>query len=150
MERKYLLVGGMVGILVIAGVFLFPGRIEEKKEEANLTPAPTVTLASIEDEVEVTLVKKKGAEEVILTINNIPEDIKSIEYELTYLTYEGLPRGVLGKIAVKGEGRISRDITLGTCSRNVCVYDRNVKKISLALKFSGEKGTRGYQKDFEL
>lgn len=148
-NRLFVIIAAVI-ILGLALLF-FLARGNRQEKEVLVTPTPTKVLEKIEADVTISVVKKRGVEEVVLTVANLPADITSVNYEMTYLTSENLPRGVLGEIRLKsGESKITRDITLGTCSRNVCKYDYNVSKVSLALKFNGTKGVRGFQQDFEL
>jgi hypothetical protein len=45
---------------------------------------------------------------------------------------------------------VSREITLGTCSSGKCVYDKNVSKVTVTLKFASDKGASKFQKEFSL
>ena len=147
-------------LLIIGSVFLFRDRFIQKEE--GLIPAPTPAPTSYftlpeakEEEVEVSLTPRHDKKAVILKISKIPSDVISLEYELLYEAKgkQGpLPRGVgPAKIDIKGQETILREIVLGTCSRNVCVYDEGVKKVSLTLKFNKTSGkSTGFAKEYEL
>ena len=107
-------------------------------------------LPPVDASVVVDLTPKGGEQAVILTVSNIPTGTESLEYELSYLTGEGLPKGALGKISLDGKSEISRDILLGTCSRNVCTYDKGVTSIKLVLKFNSAKGATQFSKEYPL
>ena len=66
------------------------------------------------------------------------------------MTGAGLPKGVLGKIALdEGEREVVRDdIVLGTCSSGHCVYDTGVTGIDLTLKFNSDQGASIYRNTF--
>jgi len=102
--------------------------------------------------VEVDLTPRSDKKAVILKISKISPEITSVDYELAYETRGGLSRGVLGKVDIEtGQELILREILLGTCSRNVCVYDEGVKKVSLTLKFNKAGGvSSGFAKEYEL
>lgn len=121
------------------------------KSEEEFVPAPTEVLPTVDSNIDVKIVSRQGGRSVDLLVLGIPQDIDSVEYELTYLTGSGLARGVLGKIKTNGESKISKDdIVLGTCSSGKCVYDTGVKSIDLSLKFNSEKGSSVFQKSFPL
>jgi len=148
------LIPGLV-VLVIGGIFFFKSRSSPQPESVTPTTSPSsgFTLPEVkEGGVEVSLTPRYDNKAVVLKINKISADVISIEYELSYEAKGGLPRGVLGKIEVKsGQETILREILLGTCSRNVCVYDEGVKKVSLTLKFNKAGGvSSGFAKEYEL
>ena len=133
----------MIGLLVIKG--------KRGKREVSPTPTPTASLPLIDEKVEVTLTPRYDKKAVVLRVAKIPEGVTSIDYELSYETGEGLPRGVLGTIRLEeGKKSVEREILLGTCSRNVCVYDTGVKKVNLVLKFNSPQGSSQFQKEYEL
>lgn len=122
-----------------------------EKEEIDVVPTPTIVLPTISENIIVDLQPKPGGQSVVLRIKGLTSDIESIEYELTYMTGGGLPRGVLGKINLAGEKEIIRDdIVLGTCSSGKCVYDTGVTEVSLSLKFNTIAGARVFQKTYKL
>ncbi|MBI3379889.1 hypothetical protein HY029_03995 [Candidatus Gottesmanbacteria bacterium] len=135
---------GVMGVLKIKSLF--------KTESPQEIPTPTVVLPTVADSIKVDLTAKNDNKIVDIKIAGIPQDTDTIEYELTYTTGTGLPRGVLGKITVNGQSSISRnDIDLGTCSRGRCVYDVGVNSINLSLKFNSSGGNSSvFQKTYPL
>lgn len=149
---KKLLIGliviAIIVIITVIGLRLILGG---NKEELGIIPTPTVVFPTISDNVIVDLTAKDENRAIVLKIKGLTDDIDSIQYELTYTTGNGLPRGVLGKITVKGEKEIIRDdIVLGTCSSGRCVYDTGVKEINLSLKFNMASGSKVFQKKYIL
>lgn len=147
--KKTALIFGLIIILLLAGGILF-WKVTKKKE---VKPPPPV----VEEEIPiedllttnpfgVSLTPRADKKAVILKIATPSADLKTIEYELTYETTEA-PQGVLGKIDYQGEKTLEREIILGTCSKNVCRYHTGVKKVTLTLKFIGEK-VRKFQGEF--
>lgn len=149
---KKLLIGLIViAIIVIITVIGLRMILGGNKEELGILPTPTVAFPTISDNIMVDLTAKNENRAVVLKIKGLTDDIDSIQYELTYTTGNGLPRGVLGKITVKGEKEIIRDdIVLGTCSSGRCVYDTGVKEINLSLKFNMASGPKVFQKKYIL
>lgn len=137
-------------ILLGSGIWIL-SKSNNKTPVDDIIPTPSVALPTISEDVKVELTSKNGNREVLLSISGIPKQMESIEYELTYMTGSGLPRGVLGKITLSGESEIERDnIVLGTCSSGKCVYDTGVESIDLSLKFNAIDSVSVYRKTFSL
>ena len=148
--RKFIIPALILIAVLVSGIFILK-RTGSKKEEVTVIPTPSVVLPTISSEVNVELTAKNDNRVVILRIKGIPSDTKSIEYELTYITGNGLPRGVLGKVSLDGETELERnDIVLGTCSSGKCVYDIGVESIDLSLKFNSLSGISVYRKTYPL
>lgn len=152
MNKKVIIVL-VVSILVILGILGTVGfKLLAKKDTVEEVPTPTVILPTVSESIKVDLTARNDNKIVNITIDGVSADIETIEYELTYTTGAGLPRGVLGKIKTEGKSNITRnDIDLGTCSRGKCVYDTGVTEISLALKFNSTLGNSSvFQKTYSL
>ena len=151
--NKKVIIGIVVIVLVTFGVI---SAVAIKSLNKNVVveemPTPTIILPTVSESIKVDLTAKNDNKTISLKINGIPADIETIEYELTYTTGTGLPRGVLGKIKTNGQSSVTRDdIDLGTCSRGKCVYDTGVTSVSLALKFSSTSGNSSvFQKTYPL
>ncbi|MEK7521315.1 MAG: hypothetical protein AAB599_00725 [Patescibacteria group bacterium] len=66
--------------------------------------------------------------------------VKSFTYSLTYDASNG-QQGAGGTVKVsKKNKKLSRKILLGTCSKNVCTYHRNVKNLKLSVDFKLKSG----------
>lgn len=151
MKKQPLLIIAVSLIILVAGFFVLRARKGDGSGEISPTPTPTVILPFVDETVEVSLTPRQDKKAVILKISQIPSETRSIDYELSYETGEGLPRGVLGTIHLKEEEeQVEREILLGTCSRNVCVYDTGVEKVNLVLKFNSPDGSSQFQKEYEL
>lgn len=150
---KKLIIGIIVITFLIVGGILLKLKLQpqNKEQEAEFNPSPTIVLPTVSENIIVDLIPAANKQAVILKIRGLTPDIESIEYELTYMTGAGLPRGVLGKIILQGEKEIMRsDIVLGTCSSGKCVYDTGVSKVDLSLKFNTNSGSSIYQKSYTL
>ena len=151
MNKK--IVGIVVVVLVILGILgVVAVKSLNKTAVVEEAPTPTIVLPTVSENIKVLLTAKNENKVVDLKISGVPSDIETIEYELTYTTGSGLPRGVLGKIAAEGKSSITRnDIDLGTCSRGRCVYDTGVTEINLSLKFNSTSGNSSvFQKTYPL
>lgn len=151
-NKKIFIVGSIVVVIIIVGivVILSLGKrkppLEKTKEE--VLPA-TQLLLTVDASVEVTI-SSANKKEVLLTVDHIPQNTTSIDYDLSYLTQDDIPRGVIGTIPISGKDQLERKITLGTCSSGRCVYDQGVAKIKVSLTFNGDYGSRLFEKEFEI
>lgn len=151
--NKKVIIGIIIAALVILGVVsALAFNSLTKQEVRQEVPTPTVVLPTVSEKIKVDLTAKNQNRVVDLKISGIPSDIETIEYELTYTTGSGLPRGVLGKITTDGKSSVVRnDIDLGTCSRGKCVYDVGVTEVNLSLKFNSTSSQSSvFQKTYPL
>ena len=142
----------VIVLLVLGAGFFIVRKITSGKLAEDIEPTPTImAYPTISDDITVDFTARGDKKAVVLTVSGLPFDLESIEYELTYTTGSGLPRGVLGKIMIDGEKEITRDdIVLGTCSSGKCVYDSGVESINLSLKFNQASGIKIFQKTYSL
>lgn len=151
MMKKLLLITAILSAVIIILILAVKSLFSGKEEERGVIPTPTIVLPTVSDSVKVNLTPLSSNKAVKLKIKGLTSDMKSIEYELTYITGGGLPRGVLGKINLKGEKEITRDdIVLGTCSSGKCAYDTGVTSVNLSLKFNTATGASIFQKTYSL
>lgn len=146
------IIGGVVSLIIIGGVVFIKNSFSQPVEKRSDTSIPNEVLPTADLSINVDAKLQPDGHTVLLSIKNIPSDISSIEYEFSYNTGAGLPKGVLSghPIDLSGKSEFSREILLGTCSRGKCVYDEGVKTVSLVVKFNGSKETSVFQKDFSL
>ncbi len=149
--RKIIFIVAILAVVIIILILTLKSLFSGKSDESELIPTPTVALPTVSNNIKVNLTALAGNKAVRLNIKGITSDMESIEYELTYITGGGLPRGVLGKITLKGEKEITRDdIVLGTCSSGKCAYDTGVTSVNLSLKFNTNSGASIFQKTYSL
>ena len=149
MKNKTLVISIVVLLVVLVGGFMVI-RGSGKPEVKPIASPKNLDLPDVDPSVVVDLKAKSDGKSVILTVSNIPEGTQGIEYELSYLTGEGLPKGALGKISLQSEKEVERDILLGTCSKNTCTYDSGVTSIKLVLIFNLPGGDRKFIKEYPL
>lgn len=148
---KKLLIPGVIFVIVLFAAIFILGKTNKPKKNQEILPSPTQVLPTITDDIKVDLTATNNNRTIVLKISGLPKTLLSVEYELTYLTGERLPRGVLGKITTNGEDSVVRDdIVLGTCSSGKCVYDTGVESIDLSLKFNWPDKASVYQKTYSL
>lgn len=150
-KNKKILIG--VGVFLLVGVvvfFLWPKPKAQEAEQTESVLQENSEVKEVESSVTVAVVKSSDGKKAILTVENIPGRYEEIEYEFSYDTAKGSPRGVLGTVQPKN-GSVSKEIVLGSCSTNVCVYDEGVKKVQVQLRFTTSGGEqRVFDKDFSL
>lgn len=156
MNKKLLIVIGIsiAFVVLVGGSVVMVKNFLAPSSNTNVEPTPmTDNLPTIDPSVIVDLKLRSDGHAVSLNVSNIPADVASIEYELSYTTGDGLPKGALSGRPLDinaGERTFSREILMGTCSKDKCVYDQGVTKIFLVLKFNSPKGTSQFQKDFSF
>lgn len=150
-SKKLIIIAGcIIVIFILVNIIMSLGKKQKPqviKTEDVLPQSQLIPTIDSSVEVDLTSSDKK---EVVLKINKIPAGTQTIEYELSYLTKEDLPKGVIGTINLKEENSIKRKITLGTCSSGKCVYDQGVENIKVSLKFNGNYGSKLFEKEFEI
>lgn len=147
--KKIVVVVSVIFLFLLGAFFLVSSRKAEKSDK-EITPTPVKTLPMVDPSVEIDLTPRADKRAVILTLASLANDVTSVDYELTYEAQGGLPRGVLGRIDIDKDAEIKREILLGTCSGNRCVYDEGVKEVKLVLKFNSPKGSSQFQQTYPL
>lgn len=142
-------------ILVILAIVIKTITTPKTEESQTAFPTPIEALPTVDGSVDVTLEYTDGNRAMVLGIQNIPDGTDSIDYEVSYTTGEGIPKGNIGTIRLKpGEKEVERkgeELTLGTCSRGRCVYYQGVELVKLNLKFNNSDGTSAiFQKDYPV
>lgn len=144
----------IVAVVVVAGAaggyFLFGKGAQQQapsSEQAQEKPVKTVK----PDDIGLTLTPRADNKAIVIKISK-PGGLSSVEYEVSYdakVTEEGqtvdVPRGVVGSpIEIKPtDTSLSREILLGTCSANVCKYDKVTSDIKFVIKVTYSNGDIG-------
>lgn len=127
-KLNFILVGVMI-LLFGTGFFAYQkfvvgGIAQQTVEEVNLPFDPEGPYAL--------LLPRRDGNALVLHIKRTAS-YDSISYELAY-TSEGIDRGVMGTIKTDGrKGEYEQEIFFGTCSKNVCKYDKDVENGTLTL-----------------
>lgn len=146
--KKYLpiLITGAVLLILVIFLFKLISKPKTSESETIATPAPIGksldTLAEgLRPKVEIR--SRADNKALIVTFSNL-KNFQSLQYELSYLTKDDIPQGVIGTpITLVGEDAIEKELLLGTCSGTVtlkCRYDEDVHQISLSVKYLDQKG----------
>lgn len=154
-KKKLLLIGGIIVLLIIAGaglLFAFNSSAPPQKP-SDLAPGEQKVKMLKPEDIGLTLTPRNDKKAVNMRITKL-SGIKSIEYEISYDadvvdTESGqkntTPRGVVGSpIEIKdSDTEIRREIELGTCSRNICKYDKVVSDVKFVIKVTYKNGDVG-------
>lgn len=141
-----------VSLFLLLTVFVLAGCGPQKSAVPQVTPSPTPSVMTLKpgEGPQVDLTPRFDKKAVILKISSLSAKIKSIDYELVYDT-NGVQRGVLGSLNIaSGQDNLIKEILLASCSKNVCVFDTNVSKLNLTVKFTTSSEPLMFQKDFTL
>ena len=136
-----------IGVLVVMGaVVMLKGKssVAPVKRDSTL-PQSGDTVPTVDSSVVVTIVRVGDGKRVQLKIVGIPNGTSTIDYEFSYDTKAGVPRGVIGTITPT-DSTYQKEIVLGSCSTNICTYDEGVNAVKVSMKFntaSGEAFIRG-------
>ena len=151
-----LILGGIALLLIITGVVVYKSvfsgsPVSQSQTTDSITPAE---LPPAEASIGVNLTKStSAANTVVITVKGMGSKMTTVAYELTY-TSNGLVKGVNSgskPLDVAGQDTLTRDIYLGTCSRNVCTPDSGVTKLTLNLVFTDTSGKQSqFSKDYTL
>lgn len=139
MVKKYSLLK-YLSIVLLSSFFL--SACGKKPITNKITPSPTIQKLELSDSEKpiISLIPRQDGHELKLIIDNIPQSISEIEYELIYSAIdEGLEmeKGVGDTIKVTSKN-IQRDLLLGTSScTNGCKYkyDQGIVGGTLSLTF---------------
>ena len=138
-------------VLVLVGGVIFVKGLTKKGPTLPQEEEQQVELPPVDPSVIVNLTPKPDGRSVFLTVSKIPTSTTSIEYELSYTTGEGLPKGALGKITLNGKTEVEREILLGTCSTGgKCTFDTGVTSVKLILRFNADSGATQFTKEYPL
>lgn len=155
-KNPMLVVIAVVVVLALAAVGYFFLSSSGKEASTNTTSEEGFEEQSFRklspEDIGLTLTLNNAKNTVIMKITRL-DGVKSIEYEAIYdaeVAEEGetnvVSRGVgPSTIEVKeGESQIVRpDIVLGTCSRNVCKYDKVVSDVTFNVRVNFKDGDPG-------
>lgn len=135
MNNKKLVTFLIIGLVVLIAGGLLVLSSDKKEEPAPVKQAPIEEQISTikPEDIGLVLTASSDNRKVILEVKNT-QGLAGVDYELSYTSKGDIPRGVLGHIDIKQEGKaVKQEITLGTCS-DVCHYDQDVSGIKLIVK----------------
>lgn len=109
--------------------FIFPPPVSAAKKRIWSTTAQTVATTATRPTFSVKLRADRKAVNIVFNYLNTAS---STTYELTYLS-DGLDKGIFGSVLPKEGSSATRSLLLGTCSKNVCSYHRNISNTQLKI-----------------
>lgn len=158
MNKKLgLIIGGVIVVLLLVTGFVvykavFSGTpASSSPATAIVTQAPLPPASS---SISVDLTKSTSAANTVdIDIKGMGGKMSGFDYELQYQS-NGIEKGVTSgttPIDVSGKDAVTREIYLGTCSKNVCTPDPNVSNLTLNLVFTDTSGKQSqFSKDYTL
>lgn len=154
MNKQKLMIGGAVLVSVLILVFIISKFFMKSDKSGSNTVSPTEmaeeVIPTVDSSVVVKLESATNGQEVVLTVENVPSETTSIDYELSYQTEKQGLQGVIGTIKAEESKSYEKKLTLGTCSSGTCVYHQVVGSIKLNLRFSGGYGEKVWEKEIKL
>src|SRR3989338_6883344 len=150
-KKNALIVGLIVVVVLGIGGFFVWNQFQSQTITPKGEEQQNVKQMSPED-IGLELTLRSDGKAVIVKATKV-EGIKSFEYELTYdaqVTEDGesatVPRGAVGELTIRG-GIAQAEVDLGTCSANVCKYDKVVSDVKVVIKVNFENGEIGAVED---
>lgn len=148
------LIGVIVGVVVLAfgGYLIFGSRNTQKTNDQSSTSEEQTVRELKPEDIGLTLTLLPDKKAFDMSITKL-QGVSSITYEATYdaeVTEGGdnlkVGRGIgPSTIEVKPTDTeiTRRNIALGTCSRNVCKYDKVVSDVTFNIRVNFIKGDSG-------
>lgn len=155
MKGKNLYIIIAVAVVVVLGIigggayYLLSGSSNNSSSSTNFGAGQTAKKLTPSD-IGLTLKVRPDGKGIIMTVSKL-NNVKTIEYEVSYNALEteegqeaNVPKGVVASpISVNGQSSITRNLDLGTCSRNVCRFDKVTSPIKFDIKVTYNDGTIG-------
>lgn len=154
MKNKMMwLFGGLAVLIIGTGVVVYKAVSGPRPPQAFQEAPVAETLPTVDSTVNVAVTKAAKANTVVLTVAGLGGKYSTLSYEFSYESL-GLIKGVNSgskPIDVSGKDSFSREIYLGTCSKNDCKPDPGVTKVTVNLVFADSSGKQSqFSKDFGL
>src|SRR3989344_114175 len=152
-SKNYFFFAAVVVIALIGGAVFFLTSNKSKNPSGPSLEEQNVIALKPED-IGLGLELSNNNREVLMTLTKL-DGIKSIEFEASYDVNETDPesgdnivvsQGATGEVVVEGEGEVTREITLGTCSA-VCRYHDVASDIKFILRVNFTDGRVGQVED---
>lgn len=156
-------IGAFVLIIILAaGGFFFLSKTKTQQNQAETQTQQVAVIQTLTSEdLGLTFSASDDKKQVRFSISKL-DDIKLIDYEIKYeanATDAELAEGADTRLqrGITGEAKIDHSKTsydspmldLGSCSRNVCHYDKGVTSVKLTLKLTKGNG-KVYQAESTL
>lgn len=110
------------------------------EEQTDLNSESDIAELALEQRPFVSLTPSADGHNLHLTVNKIPSNSTTVEYNLFYMNAQGVSQGATGSGKTNGSTSLERDVLLGSCSSGKCKYDEGVEKGTLEIKLRDSKG----------
>src|SRR3989344_8104361 len=146
---KFIILG--VLLLGVATWVFWPAKNVKAPTPTKTTKVEQINQLTLEKRPFVSMYPRTGGKEINLTVDKV-QDATSMEYEIEYYdTDRTFIEGAFGSIDLSKESQpLTKQILLGTCSKNVCRYHDGVSGGSLTLRFDGGSEAYVLKTDFNL
>ena len=125
---------------------------DTSSQQASISPTEEQVQQNTSVSVDVSQSQAK-ANTIILTVGSLGSNYTGLSYEITYES-KGIMKGVTSgntPLDISGKDTWSKEVYLGTCSKNDCKPDVGVTKVSVSLEFTDTSGNKTqFSKDFPL
>jgi hypothetical protein len=160
MQNKGLLVSlGVLVLIIVSGLGIFyflsshktvvPVKTSPNVINTPQTPVTTLSPDAIGFSMAVADTGQSAGHAIDMKITKL-DGITGIDYEFSYTYADNLNQGGFGNLDVKsGDGSLSKEIVLGTCSSGVCRYDQNPSHFKITLKITKTDG-KTYEAEKEM
>lgn len=139
-------------IITIVGVLIysfFPKTNNNKKEEVAVSPSPQEINKLPVNAINIVFKVRPDFRAVSFSLSGLKEKgYRSFEYEISY---DAQSSEDPSQIISQGSGSASaimvneepfeREVLLGTCSKNVCRYDKGVKSVKIIIRLQNKEDT---------
>lgn len=131
-------------IILLILTFLFLRLRPGAKKTTEVVPTPTFEqIEVLPPEVLNASLTPVGGRTYRFTIENIPEGVVSLAYEISYETTNRGTQGIISSpIEIKpGQKTYQNEkFIFGTCSKNVCVYDEGITNLEVTTRLTYQDG----------
>lgn len=138
------IVGVVILIVLLGGFLILRGRTTTQPVDEETSQNQSIPKLS-KEELGLTMELSPDVHTVKFSIAKA-SDLKHIDYEITYDADSTedesvrVPKGITGEEDVNGATYKTDNLTLGTCSKNVCKYDTGIQKVDLLAKVTKKDG----------
>lgn len=161
--KKSPIIVTIIVVIIIIGYFVLSKSIGGNGPKATPTPTPEQANNNIEkipeNSINVTFEPRYDKKAFTMIIKGLNEKgFKQFEYEISYDAQSSedptqtITQGSASREPVLVTDKdFEREILLGTCSKNVCKYDKGVKRVKIVIKLIDIRGKiKLWEKEFSM
>ena len=145
MKNRNLIIGVAVLVLIVVigvGYFIFSSNKKQFQQPEAVSSSDESTDEAVNtlspEDIGLTLTETTDGRKVVMEVSKV-QDISSLEYQLSYTSKGGIPRGAIGTDITPKANMIKQEIVLGTCS-DVCHYDEDISDIKIIIRVTKTDG----------